>query len=183
MNKLKNDIVYYPMTGEDIIRRATRARVLCQQFNQLPADDYEAQTKLIREMFGSAGKNVAVMQYFRCALAENIHVGDDFFANYNCTMLDEAEIRIGNNCMIAPNVGIYTAFHTVEPQGRLDHKGMASPVHIGDNVWIGAGAMILPGVTIGNNAVIAGGAVVNKDVPDDVLVGGTPARIIKSVYE
>lgn len=181
MNKLKNEIFYYPMRGDDIIKWATHARVMCQKFNQLPADDYESQTALIREMFGSVGKNVSVIQNFRCAFGFNIHVGDDFFANYNCTILDENEVRIGNNCMMAPESMICTAFHDVEPQGRLEHRGMASPVHIGDNVWIGAKAIILPGVTVGNNVVIGAGAVVTKDVPDNVVVGGNPAKIIKSV--
>lgn len=183
MNKLKNEIVYYPMTGEDIIKKATHARVMCQKFNQIPAGDYETQTALIRELFGRAGRNVSVMQNFRCAFGFNIHVGDDFFANYNCTILDEAPVRIGNNCMMAPEAMICTAFHTVEPQGRLEHKGMASPVHIGDNVWIGAKAMILPGVTIGDDVVVGAGSVVTKDVPNGVVVAGNPAKIIKRVTE
>lgn len=183
MNKLKNDIYYYPMTADDIIEKATRARVMCQKFNQIPADDYQAQTTLIRELFGEAGENVSVMQNFRCAFGFNIHVGKDFFSNYNCTILDENEVRIGDNCMMAPEAMICTAFHTVDPKGRRDHKGMASPVHIGDNVWIGAKALILPGVSVGNNVVIGAGSVVTKDVPDDVVVAGNPAVIIKSVYE
>ena len=183
MNKLKKEVFYYPMTGTEIIEWATHAREMCQKFNQLPAGDYEAQTALIRELFGSTGENVSVMQNFRCAFGFNIHVGTDFFANYNCTILDEAEVRIGKNCMMAPEAMICTAFHTIDPQGRWDHKGMASPVHIGDNVWIGAKALILPGVTVGNNVVIGAGAVVTKDVPDDVVVGGNPAKVIKSVYD
>lgn len=183
MNRLKNEIFYYPMTGEDIIQKATHARVMCQRFNQLPAADYDAQTALIRGLFAEAGKNVSVMQNFRCAFGFNIHVGDDFFANYNCTILDEAEVCIGSNCMMAPEAMICTAFHTVEPKGRLSHKGMASPVHIGDNVWIGAKAVILPGVTIGNNVVIGAGSVVTKDVPDGMVAAGNPAKVIKSVWE
>ena len=109
MNKLKNEVFYYPMTGDEIIRQATHARVMCQKFNQLPADDYAAQTALIRELFGSTGENVSVMQNFRCALGFNIHVGEDFFANYNCTILDETEVKIGKNCKFCPRASGRTA--------------------------------------------------------------------------
>ena len=117
---------------------------------------------------------------FHCDFGLNIHVGDNFHADYNCTMLDLAEIRIGDNCLIGPDVGIYTAGHRLEPEGRvLDVYGL--PITIGNDVWIGGHSTILPGVTIGDGAVIAAGSVVTKDVPARTLVAGNPAKIAKNI--
>lgn len=119
-----------------------------------------------------------------CSIAtteKNIHVGDNFFANYNVTILDTREVRIGNNVMIAPNSLITTVEHPLSPAKRHKNIGIASPVSIGDDVWIGANVTILSGVKIGNNVVIAAGAVVTKDVPDNSLVGGVPAKLIKTL--
>lgn len=118
---------------------------------------------IIGELFGSVGSNPTIDDNFYCDFGLNIHVGDNFHADYNCTMLDLAEILIGNNCLIGPDVGIYTAGHRLEPEGRvLDVYGL--PITIGNDVWIGGHSTILPGVTIGDGAVIAAGSVVTMDV-------------------
>ena len=126
-------------------------------------------------------KNLVVLPVFNCDNGKNIHVGDYFLANYNVTILDIREVTIGNNVMIAPNTLITTVNHPLNPMGRRKHLCIAKPVKIGNDVWIGANVVILPGVTIGNNVVIAAGAVVTKDIPDNVLVGGIPAKIIKFI--
>lgn len=118
---------------------------------------------------------------FHCDYGYNIHVGENFYANFNCVMLDVCPIRIGDNCMLAPGVHIYTATHPINPVERNSGKEFGKAVTIGDNVWIGGGAIINPGVTIGDNAVIASGSVVTKDVPANVVYGGNPAKFIKSV--
>ena len=123
------------------------------------------------------------MPVFNCDNGKNIHVGDNFFANYNVTILDTREVRIGNNVMIAPNSLITTVEHPLSPAKRRKNIGIASPVSIGDDVWIGANVTILSGVKIGNNVVIAAGAVVTKDVPDNSLVGGVPAKLIKTLVK
>lgn len=116
---------------------------------------------------------------FRCDYGYNIHVGENFFANYDCVILDVCQVTIGDNCMLAPRVCIYTATHPLDAPTRISGLEYGREVKIGDNVWIGGSAVIVPGVTIGNNVVIAAGAVVTKDVPDNVVVGGNPAKIIK----
>lgn len=120
-------------------------------------------------------------QPFRCDYGCNIHIGENFFANFNLTILDEAEVRIGDNCFIGPNVSIFTACHPLDAASRDTGVEWAEPVTIGDSVWIGGNATILPGVTIGDNVVIGAGSVVTRNIPSGVVVGGNPARIIKKV--
>lgn len=118
---------------------------------------------------------------FRCGYGYNIHLGEHFFANYDCIMLDVCEIRIGEHCMLGPSVHIYTAMHPLHPLERASGLEYGKPVVIGNHVWIGGGAIINPGVRIGNNVVVASGAVVTKNVPDNVVVGGNPAVISKEI--
>lgn len=173
---------YYSRTenSDDVLLVMAKVSLLTKQLNSLTLAEQQEKQEIIRELFGSVGSNPFVGDNFHCDFGQNIHVGDNFHADYNCTMLDLAEIRIGNNCLIGPDVGIYTAGHRVEPEGRtLDVYGI--PIIIGDDVWIGGHSTILPGVTIGKNAVVAAGAVVTKDVPDNVVVGGNPAKVIKKI--
>lgn len=171
----------YDMDDPQIARDITRSRLLQQEFNNAPADDYAGKEAIIRRLFGSAGKDLTVQQRFTCDMGKNIHVGDHFFANYNCTILDMAEVHIGDNCLMAPNAAIYTASHPIQAAGRAAKVGYATPVTIGNNVWIGAGAMILPGVVVGDGVVVAAGAVVTRDVPPNTVVAGSPARVIKEI--
>jgi maltose O-acetyltransferase len=135
---------------------------------------------LISELMMNKHENPSIEHNFHCDLGYNIHVGDSFYTGYNCTILDMAEVRIGDNCMIGPNVGIYTSGHSIEPKGR-NKSGYAIPIIIGNDVWIGGSCVILAGVTIGDNSVVAAGSVVTKDVPANVIVAGNPAKIIKSI--
>ena len=134
------------------------------------------------ELFELAKKKGLIVQpFFNCDSGKNIHVGEDFLANYNVTILDIAEVRIGDYCMIGPNTLITTVGHPISPKGRRERKAQGMPVNIGNDVWIGGNCTILPGVMIGNNVVIAAGAVVTKDVPDNSVVGGVPAKVIKQI--
>ena len=153
----------------------------CQKLNSIDVTDYKAKTEAIKELFGTVGENPVVLPVFNCDNGKNIHVGDNFLANYNVTILDIREVRIGDNVMIGPNTLITTVGHPLNPMGRRKHLGIATPVTIGNDVWIGGNVTILPGVNIGNNVVIAAGAVVTKDVPDNSLIGGIPAKIIKEL--
>lgn len=150
------------------------------QYNQVLETDAQ-RLKALKDLFGSTGKCLHVEPNIRLDYGYNIHVGENFFANFDCTLLDVCEIRFGDNCMLGPNVQIYTATHPLDPHERNAGKEYAKPITFGDNVWIGGGAIINPGVRVGNNVVIASGAVVTKDVPDNVVVGGNPARIIKNI--
>lgn len=137
--------------------------------------------ELLLELLGSTGNYFYIEPTFRCDYGYNIHIGENFYANFDCVMLDVCEIRIGDNCFLAPGVHIYTATHPLNAQERISGAEYGKPVTIGDNVWIGGRAVINPGVKIGNNSVIASGAVVTKDVQDNVVVGGNPAKIIKHI--
>jgi maltose O-acetyltransferase len=169
----------YDGTDEELCKLRYNARILTERINKTSIDESEERVKLIKELFGSTGEKLLLETTFNCDYGCNIHVGDNFYANYNCVILDVAEVRIGKNCFIAPQVGIYTATHPVEASKRYNGLGLGKPVTIGDNCWIGGHATINPGVTIGDNVIVASGAVVVKDVPDNVIVGGNPAKIIR----
>ena len=174
--------VYYSRTEviSDVLLLMAKVSALTKQLNGLTLAEQAQKQEIINELFGSVGSNPFVGDNFHCDFGQTIHVGDNFHADYNCTMLDLAEIRIGDNCLIGPDVGIYTAGHRLEPEGRvLDVYGL--PITIGNDVWIGGHSTILPGVTIGDGAVIAAGSVVTKDVPACTLVAGNPAIIKKQI--
>lgn len=180
LEKLRAGLEYI-FTEPEVRAIKLNAIKLCQKLNATDVTDYATREKLIHELFGSAGAKPVVMPVFNCDNGKNIHVGDNFFANYNLTILDTREVRIGNNVMIAPNSLITTVEPPLSPAKRRKNIGIASPVSIGDDVWIGANVTILSDVKIGNNVVIAAGAVVTKDVPDNSLVGGVPAKLIKTL--
>ena len=173
----------YDFTEPEVRGRKFRAVKGCQKLNGIDMTDTAARDAAIRELFGGAGKKPVVLPTFHCDNGKNIHVGDNFFANYNVTILDNREVRIGDNVMIGPNTLIATVSHPLSPAKRRAHLAFAKPVRIGSDVWIGGNATILPGVTIGNNVVIAAGAVVTKDVPDNTLMAGVPAKKIRELED
>jgi len=172
--------LYAPNDPELVALRA-RARRLFETYNRTGIDDAEQRAGLLRELLGSSGDNIVIEPAFYCDYGENIHVGDNFFANFNCVILYVAEVRIGDNCMLAPQVGIYTATHPLDPKERRSGREYAKPITIGDNCWIGGLAVINPGTTLGNNVVVASGAVVTKSFGDNVVVAGSPARVIRTI--
>lgn len=169
----------YDALHPELIRRLEATREKIWEFNNLRPSALTEQKTILRSLLGSCGERFHFNQPFRCDYGCNIYIGEDFFANFNLTILDEAEVRIGDHCFIGPNVSIYTACHPLDAQERNTGVEWAEPVTIGNNVWIGGGVTIVPGVTIGDNVVIGAGAVVTKDVPSNVAVGGNPAKIIK----
>ncbi len=171
----------YLAADSELVNEREKARGLTRLYNQTLETEGSKRTELIKELFGSTGENIYIEPTFRCDYGYNIHVGENFYANFDCVFLDVCEIRIGDNCLVAPGVHIYTAGHPINPIVRNSGIEFGARVQIGDNVWIGGRAVINPGVTIGNNVIIASGAVVTKDVPNNVIVGGNPARIIKNI--
>lgn len=159
-----------------------RAGKLVQKFNSSNYEDSESKTEVLKELFGSVGDNISVEHNFHCDLGYNIHVGKNFYAGFNCTILDMAEVRIGDNCLIAPNVGVYTAGHHINPVDRHT-SGYAKPITIGHNVWIGGHCVIIGGIKIGNNSIIAAGSVVTKDIPENTIYAGNPAKKIRDINE
>lgn len=159
--------------------RLAETREKLWEFNSLRPSHTEKREEIIRSLLGGCGKRFTINQPFRCDYGCNIFIGEDFFANFNLTILDEARVRIGDHCFIGPNVSILTACHPLDPEQRNRTVEWAEPVVIGNNVWIGADVTVLPGVTIGDNTVVGAGSVVTRDVPADVVVAGNPARIIR----
>lgn len=153
------------------------------EYNHLPPERWGERTDLIKNILGSSGENVHIEEPFRCDYGSNIEVGENFFANYNLTVLDVGKVTIGDNVQIAPNVSIYTAGHPVHPDSRNSGYEYGIDISIGDNVWIGGSTCILPGVHIGNNVVIGAGSVVTKDIPDNVIAVGNPCRVIREITE
>lgn len=178
--KMVNGEMYNPADSE-LVKGRENARRLTRLYNQTLETEVDKRTELLKELFGTTGDNIYIEPTLRCDYGYNLHVGENFYANFDCVFLDVCEIRIGDHCFIAPGVHIYTATHPINPYERISGIEYGKPVTIGDNVWIGGRAVINPGITIGNNVVIASGAVVTKDVPDNVVVGGNPAKIIKEI--
>lgn len=143
----------------------------------------ENKQKLIKEIFGEVGVEPMLNPFFRCEYGKNITVGDYFFANYNCIILDSAKVTIGNNVLFGPQVGIYTGNHLLDPFERAAGGTISKPVSIGDNCWIGANALVLSGVSIGNNTVIGAGSVVTKDIPGNVIAFGNPCKVIRYITD
>ncbi|AYQ60561.1 chorismate mutase [Enterococcus faecium] len=157
------------------------ARSQSQIINQ--AESAELRSQLLKETFGRTGKKIYMEPVINFDYGYNIFVGENFYANFNCTFLDVSTIEIGDNCMFAPNVQLYTATHPLHPVKRNSGLEYAKPIKIGDNVWLGGGVIVTPGVTLGNNVVVGAGSVVTKSFPDNVVIAGNPTRIIKTVEE
>ncbi|MGG5337514.1 chorismate mutase [Enterococcus pernyi] len=157
------------------------ARSQSQIINQ--AETSELRSQLLKETFGATGEKIYMEPTINFDYGYNIYVGENFYANFNCTFLDVSTIKIGDNCMFAPNVQLYTATHPLHPVKRNSGLEFAKPIEIGNNVWLGGGVIITPGVTLGDNVVVGAGAVVTKSFPDNVVIAGNPARIIKRIDE
>lgn len=168
----------YRPADETLHTDRLRARNILHRYNHAAPEEKALRETLLGELLGHAG-NAYIEPTFRCDYGYNIFLGKDFYANFDCVMLDVCPIHIGDNCMLAPGVHIYTATHPLDAQARNSGMEFGKPVVLGDNVWVGGRAVINPGVTIGDNAVIASGAVVVKDIPANAVVGGNPAKIIK----
>ncbi len=171
------DIIYFD-SSQDIVDAQKKAHVFIEKFNAIDYDDIMEKTAVCRKFFSAFGDNSQILKPFYCDIASNISIANNVFINYNCTMLDMTEVIIGNNVLIGPNVTISTATHSKLASKRLSRCGYAVAIHISDNVWIGAGAVICPGVTLGEGCIVAAGAVVTKDVEPYMIVGGVPAKVI-----
>ncbi|MDE6290146.1 MAG: sugar O-acetyltransferase [Muribaculaceae bacterium] len=169
----------YDATHPSLLKKLEETRELIWRYNSLRPSLKEEKREILTQLLGSHGDEFKFNQPFRCDYGENIHIGEYFFANFNLTILDEAEVRVGDHCFIGPNVSIYTACHPLDAQERNKTVEWAEPVTIGNNVWIGGSVTICPGVTVGDNVVIGAGSTVTKDIPSNVVAAGNPARIIK----
>ncbi len=171
----------YHATHPQFIELLNNVKNTIQQYNSLKPTDIEARNKLIRSLLGHTGQKFTILQPFFCDYGSQISIGERFFSNFNFTVLDEAPVTIGDDVFIGPNVGIYTACHPTDPAERNKGTEWAEPVTIGNNVWIGGGVTICPGVTIGDNVTIGAGSVVVKNIPANSIAVGNPARVVKSI--
>lgn len=158
-----------------------RAQQLCHRFNGLPPEQLGERKQILKKLFGSMGKQVHIEAPFICDYGAHTHLGNRVFFNFNCTLLDGGGIWIGDDFMCGPSVQFYTAQHPIDAAERRSLMETASPIRIGNDVWIGGAAVICPGVTIGDGAVVGAGSVVTRDVPPYVVAAGNPCRVIRAI--
>jgi maltose O-acetyltransferase len=158
-----------------------RARRLTRDYNQTTEDEETRRRSLLQELFGRVGPRVEIEPPFRCDYGRNIFAGDGLYLNFGCVILDCAEVHLGESVFCGPNVQIYAAHHPIDPELRAAGPELATPVRIGDRVWIGGGAILCPGVTIGANSVIGAGSVVVRDIPPNVVAVGNPCRVVRAL--
>ncbi len=173
---LAGDLYIADQEIEDLTRRSAR---LAEAYGRVALLDDEAARAILTDLLGTLGEGTGIRPPLRVDYGKNIHVGARTFVNFNLTALDVATIHIGDDCQIGPNVQLLTPIHPVEPQPRKDKLEGAKPIVIGDNVWLGGGVIVCPGVTIGENSVIGAGSVVTRDIPANVVAVGNPARVIR----
>ncbi|MCA9402947.1 MAG: sugar O-acetyltransferase [Candidatus Omnitrophica bacterium] len=177
--KMTSGELYDPMNPE-LVRMRHEARVVIDQLNESSQDITAGdRLSLCKRLFGKMGDNLWLQPPFYCDYGRNIELGEHVYFNFNCVVLDVAKVSIGSHVLIGPNAQLYTATHPHDWKERLNGKEYAKPIVIEDHVWIGGGAIICPGVTVGKRSIIGAGAVVTKDVPDDTVVAGNPAIVIR----
>eukprot|EP01066_Platyproteum_vivax_P002254 Platyproteum_vivax@DN12755_c0_g1_i1.p1 len=166
----------YDASDGVLVKERLEARDVVYQYNHSLPSKSSYRVELLKKLFGKTGKNIEIEPSFNCDYGYNIKVGENFYANFNCVILDVMEVNIGNNVMLGPAVQIYTATHPLDPTERSKMLESAKPISIGNEVWIGGGAIILPGVCIGNGVTIGAGSIVTKDIPDRVFAAGNPCK-------
>jgi maltose O-acetyltransferase len=171
----------YNCLDPDLEAERQKTEELLRLYNRTEAMP-ERQT-ILRQLLGHIGQNSTIEPPFYCSYGQNIHIGDHVYLNVSCTILDCSEVHIGNHVMIGPAVQIYTAAHLLQAETRIRGWEVAKPIVIEDNVWLGGGAILLPGVRIGRNAVVGAGAVVTRSVPANTVVAGNPARVIQEIEQ
>ena len=179
--KALNGELYDANYDPELIAERDICKDLCFKYNNTHPSEKKEREELIRSLFGKTGSVFSIEPPLYCDYGYNIEIGNNFFANMNCVMLDGAKITFGDNVFIAPGCGFYTATHPLDVEQRNKGLEYAYPITIGNNVWIGAQSIILPGVSIGDNTVIGAGSVVTKDIPANVIAVGNPCRVIKKI--
>lgn len=173
----------YNANQEELVRERRRAKQYCDKFNRLSPVKEEKQRKLLRRLLGSAEGEFTILPSFWCDYGYNIHLGNHFFANHHLVILDCAKVSFGDNVLIGPNCGFYTAGHPKDTELRNQGLEYAYPIAVGDNVWFGGGVQVCPGVRIGSNVIIGAGSVVIRDIPSNVIAAGNPCRVIRRLAD
>lgn len=173
----------YLATDPELFAERRHARGLLCAYNQSPCDDPEARVRLLRQLLGAVGGHIEIEPPFYCDYGYNILAGENLYMNFGCVVLDCNRVVLGANVQCGPYVQIYTAHHPLDPRQRAEGPELASPVRIGNDVWIGGGAIICPGITIGDGTTIGAGSVVTRDIPARVVAAGNPCRVIRTLAD
>ncbi|WP_409200622.1 sugar O-acetyltransferase [Methanobrevibacter sp. DSM 116169] len=181
MTNKNGKIFYNSKTDENLLLKISKTKEICFKYNNLSYDDFDNKKEIIKNLFNKTGENFNIEPVFWCDIGSNISIGENFFMNHNCVILDTAPVEFGDNVFIGPNCGFYTAEHMLNPTERNEGLEYSQNIKIGNNVWIGGSSTILSGVTIGDNSVIGAGSVVTQDIPSNVIGVGNPCKVIKNI--
>ena len=174
----------YYCNDEDLMREQMKALELLYDFNQTRPSEQDKREKILKKMFAEIGDDCYIEPPFHANWGgKNVHFGNGVYANFNLTMVDDCDIFVGNNVLFGPNVTVSAGTHPIHPELRSKQAQYNIPIHIGNNVWIGANSVILPGVNIGDNSVIGAGSIVTKDIPSNVIAVGNPCRVLREINE
>jgi maltose O-acetyltransferase len=186
MNSEKEKMIsgkLYKAFGKELLNERQYAKEQIFRFNSFHPQEIDKRNEVIKMLLGKTKNSFFIEPPFRCDYGYNIEIGENFYSNYNLIILDCAKVIIGDNVLIGPNVGIYTAGHPLHYEIRKQEYEFALPVRIGNNVWIGGNVVLNPGITIGDNSVIGSGSVVTKDIPGNVIAAGNPCKVIREITE
>ena len=181
--KMRAQMLYDANYDQALLEERDKAKDLCHQYNQLRPSDRASQREVLKKLLGKTGENFILTAPFWCDYGYNITLGENFYANHNLVILDGAKVTFGDNVFIGPDCGFHTAGHPIDFERRNQGLEYAYPITVGDNVWIGAGVQVMPGVSIGSNVVIGGGSVVVKDIPSNCVAVGNPCKVIRAITE
>lgn len=181
--KMLSQELYLPEEDRVLLSERNTCKDLCHDYNQLRPSDTSAQRELLDRLLGKLGAQSLILPPFWCDYGYNIETGDEFFANHGLIILDPGRVTFGNNVLIGPNCGFYTAGHPLDRTQRHEGYEFARPITVGDDVWFGGGVQVMPGVNVGNNVVIGSGSVVVKDIPSNVVAAGNPCRVLRPITD
>lgn len=181
--KMLAGMIYDANYDKELLQERCDCKERCYDYNQLRPSQMQEQDALIRTLFGKTGESFCVTAPFWCDYGYNIEVGENFYTNHNCVILDGAKITFGDDVFIAPDCGFYTAGHPVDAERRNQGLEYAYPITVGSSVWFGGGVKVMPGVTIGDDVVIGAGSIVTRDIPSHVVAAGNPCRVIRPIME
>lgn len=181
--KMRAQMLYDANYDQALLEERDKAKDLCHQYNQLRPSDRSGQWEVLKKLLGKTGEHFIITAPFWCDYGYNIELGENFYANHNLVILDGAKVTFGDNVFIGPDCGFHTAGHPIDFERRNQGLEYAYPITVGDNVWIGAGVQVMPGVSIGSNVVIGGGSVVVKDIPSNCVAVGNPCKVIRAITE
>ncbi len=165
----------------DLFERRVEAKKLFRAYNRLEDDDVDKRNDIMRRLFKSVGRNVWIEPDFRCEFGKNISIGNDVYINFGCVILDCGQVRIGDNTLIGPNVGLFSGNHTTDAEERAAGGLIPKPITIGERVWLCGNVTVVPGVTIGDDTIIGAGSVVTKDIPSGVIAAGNPCKVLRKI--